>query len=212
MDSINSDDGVKPVIAMRSSTSRDWQHMIHEAVTPTSGHLLDADTFLEAGGLSIKLAMSSVNKLLKKHLKVGITVIRHHLQRVPQDTENVFANNDGVEVDDTSFPYYAHKHGDIMLGSITATRKTCLHCCIRTSLSRDVGREQIHLHPHRPLPPRRAGYGRGGRGHRGETTLATRDAYAARRVVSWRAARAITYHRRGEVQRVTVVPEEDESV
>jgi len=201
----------------------DWQHFDSlEAVTPTSGHLLDADTRLEKlVELSIKLAMSSVNQLLKKHLKVKVIICEgnHDITSsvfLRKTLKTVFANNERVEVDDTSFPYYAHKHGDIMLGfhhghkkknkdlpalfasepryreMWGASKYTYIHTGHYHSAEQDMaeaGGAIVERHP----------------------TLAARDAYAARGGwVSWRAARAITYHnKRGEVQRVTVVPEEE---
>lgn len=201
----------------------DWQHFDSlEAVTPTSGHLLDADTRLEKlVELSIKLALSSVNELLKKHLRVKVIVCEgnHDITSsvfLRKTLKTVFANNDRVEVDDTAFPYYAHKHGDIMLGFHHGHKKKnkdlpALFASEPRYREMWGSSKYTYIHTGHYHHAEQDMAEAGGAIVERHPTLASRDAYAARGGwVSWRAARAITYHkRRGEVQRVTVVPEEE---
>jgi len=201
----------------------DWQHFDSlEAVTPTSGHLLDADTRLEKlVELSIKLAMSSVNQLLKKHLKVKVIICEgnHDITSsvfLRKTLKTVFGNNDRVEVDDTSFPYYAHKHGDIMLGFHHGHKKKnkdlpALFASEPRYREMWGASKYTYIHTGHYHHAEQDMAEAGGAIVERHPTLAARDAYAARGGwVSWRAARAITYHnKRGEVQRVTVVPEEE---
>jgi len=201
----------------------DWQHFDSlEAVTPTSGHLLDADTRLEKlVELSIKLALSSINELLKKHLRVKVIVCEgnHDITSsvfLRKTLKTVFANNDRVEVDDTAFPYYAHKHGDIMLGFHHGHKKKnkdlpALFASEPRYREMWGSSKYTYIHTGHYHHAEQDMAEAGGAIVERHPTLAARDAYAARGGwVSWRAARAITYHkRRGEVQRVTVVPEEE---
>jgi len=201
----------------------DWQHFDSlEAVTPTSGHLLDADTRLEKlVELSINLALSSINELLKKHLRVKVIVCEgnHDITSsvfLRKTLKTVFANNDRVEVDDTAFPYYAHQHGDIMLGFHHGHKKKnkdlpALFASEPRYREMWGSSKYTYIHTGHYHHAEQDMAEAGGAIVERHPTLAARDAYAARGGwVSWRAARAITYHkRRGEVQRVTVVPEEE---
>lgn len=190
-----------------------------DAITPSSGHQLDADTrFPMMIELALDLTILLVESLLKKHNKVKVIICEgnHDLAGsawLQKAIKKIFRHNKRVEVDDSAFPYYAHQHGKIMLGFHHGHKKKnkalpalfasepryrqmwgeCLYTYIHTGhyhqTEQDMSEEGgaiVERHP----------------------TLAARDAYAARGGwVSWRAARAITYHvTEGEDIRISKPP------
>jgi hypothetical protein len=192
-----------------------WDGML--AVTPQSGHILDADTRY---GKLVEMAMSvmteAVNMMLKRYGKVvvlsaegnhdisGSIWLRKHIK-------HVFADEPRVEVIDNEFPYYAHLHGQTMLG-FHHGHKMKLANLHKLFASEPRFREMWgqanatyihtgHYHHERVIED-------GGAIAEQHPTLAARDAYAARGGwVSQRGAKVITYHKvDGEVARVTVRP------
>jgi hypothetical protein len=190
-----------------------------EAVTPTSGHPVDADTrYSMMVELGMDLVINCTEMLLGKHKKVKVIVCEgnHDLYGsawLQKFVKKMFRNNKRVEVDDTAIPYYAHLHGRIMLGFHHGHKKK------NTALPELFASEPryremwgkakytyIHTgHYHRTEQDMSEC---GGAIVERHPTLAARDAYAARGGwVSWRAARAITYHvEDGEECRVTRPP------
>lgn len=187
------------------------------SVTPSSGHILDADTrYGRLVELTITLMQEVVRMMLKAYPKVlviqaegnhdiaGSVWIRKHLK-------HMFADEPRVTVDDTEFPYYAHLHGKTMLAfhhghkmKLSAVHKLfasepryrpmwgeATRCYIHTG----------HLHHERVIED-------GGAIAEQHPTLASRDAYAVRGGwVSQSGAKAITYDKTdGEVHRITVRP------
>lgn len=190
------------------------------SVTPSSGHILDADTRY---GKLVELAMSvmteAVKMMLKRFDKVivvsaegnhdisGSIWLRKHLK-------HLFANEPRLEIIDNDFPYYAYLHGETMLG-FHHGHKIRLPQLAKLFASEprfrgmwgQVGKNSTcylhtgHMHHERVVED-------GGAIAEMHPTLAARDAYAARGgYVSLRGAKVITYDKfDGEVARVTVRP------
>lgn len=187
------------------------------SVTPSSGHILDADTRY---GKLVELAMTvmaqAVRMMLKRYEKVVVVSAEgnHDISGsiwLRKYIKHLFADEPRLEVIDNDYPFYAYLHGETMLGfhhghklklaqlhklfsSEPRTRElwgksstTYLHCG--------------HFHHERVIED-------GGAIAEMHPTLSGRDAYAARGgYVSARGAKAITYHEKlGEVSRVTVRP------
>ena len=190
-----------------------------DAVTPTSKHVLDADTrFGKLIDMALDTIVGSVEMLLGKHKKVKVIVCEgnHDLVGslwIRKMLKKIYAKNARLEVDDTEFPYYAHLHGSIMLGFHHGHKvKNKSLPALFASEPRfrkmwgDADYCYIHTgHYHHSEQDMAEG---GGAIVERHPTLSGRDAYAARGgYVSWRAAHAITYHTEyGEVRRVTVTP------
>lgn len=124
MDSINAmiDASPKSGIAVLNQMG-DFLHWDGlDAVTPSSGHILDADTRY---GKVVELAMlvmcDAIKLMLKKFGKVivvnaegnhdlsGSVWLRKHIK-------HMFSGDKRVIVEDNEFPYYAYLHGQTMLG------------------------------------------------------------------------------------------------
>lgn len=187
------------------------------SVTPQSGHILDADTRY---GKLVEMVMSvmteAVKMMLRKFEKVvvisaegnhdisGSIWLRKHIK-------HLFANEPRLEVIDNDFPYYAHLHGETMLG-FHHGHKVKLANLHKLFASEPRFREMWgsatttyihtgHYHHERVVED-------GGAIAEMHPTLSGRDAYAARGGwVSRRGAKAITYHKtEGEIARITVRP------
>jgi len=128
--------------------------------------------------------------------------------------ERIYSNNKRVTIDDTSFPFYAVSHGDIMLAAHHGHKvKNKSLPALFSSEPRyrkmfgDAKYAYIHVgHTHQK---EKDASEYGGAIVERHQTLAARDAYATRGGwVSQRAANAITYHKeKGEYSRVTVYPQ-----
>ena len=190
-----------------------------DAVTPTSKHVLDADTrFSRLIDMSLDVIMMSVEIMLAKFSQVKVIVCEgnHDLvgsMWIRKAIKKIYEKNLQVEVDDTDFPFYAHLHGDIMLafhhghkvknGSLPALFSSEPRYRKMWGMS-----EYTYIHTgHYHHTEQMMGEGGGAIVER-HPTLAGKDAYAARGGYhSWRAAHAITYHKAyGEHRRVTVTP------
>lgn len=187
------------------------------AVTPQSGHLLDADTrYGKLVELAIEVMGETIRLMLKRfgnvhviqaegnHDIAGSVWLRKHIK-------HVFANEPRVTVDDSEFPYYAYAHGETMLGFHHGHKMKLaqLHKLFASEprfrkMWGDAKYTYIHsghLHHERVIED-------GGAIAEMHPTLAARDAYAARGGwQSQRGAKIITYHKTlGEMHRVTVRP------
>ena len=194
-----------------------WDGML--AVTPASGHVLDADTrYGKLVDLSMEIMTQAVVMMLGKFDKVrviqaegnhdpsGSIWLRKHLK-------HVFSNDPRVEVDDTEFPFYAYLHGETMLGfhhghkiKLAQVHKLFASEPRYRAMWGKATQTYIHtghLHHERVIED-------GGAIAEQHPTLAGRDAYAARGGwISARGAKAITYDKiDGEIHRVTVRPRE----
>ena len=187
------------------------------SVTPSSGHILDADTRY---GKLVELAMcvmtEAVKMMLRRFEKVvvisaegnhdisGSIWLRKHIKRV-------FADEPRLEVIDNDYPFYAYLHGETMLGFHHGhkVKLAQLHKLFASEPRfRGMWGQSTtsylhcgHYHHERVIED-------GGAIAEMHPTLSGRDAYAARGGwVSKRGAKVITYDKMlGEVSRITVRP------
>lgn len=187
-----------------------------EALTPTSGHLLDSDgRFTKVVATAIRILRRIVDMALVKHEKVVVVMAEgnHDISSsiwLRVMFKALYENEPRVEVIDSVLPYYVYQHGNTMLAF-----------------------HHGHLKKNEGLPllfaaqyPKVWGgttkrYAHTGHRHHVEEkehsgmiviqhpTLAARDAYAARGGwIAERQVRAISYHvEHGEVARNTILPE-----
>lgn len=190
-----------------------------DPLTPTSKHLVDADSrFEQLVDVALKLVMTMIEMLLEKHKEVKVIVCEGNHDIVSslwlrKLIKAVYRDNKRMSVDDTSFPYYAHLHGSVLLGfhhghkkknkdlpSLFASEPRYRELWGKSKVT------YIHTgHYHHQEQDIKEDLGAIVERH---PTLAARDSYAARGGwTSWRAAHAITYHSdHGEQMRVTVTP------
>lgn len=186
------------------------------AVTPTSGHPLDADgRFSKMVQATIAALRRLVTRALAKHRRVIVLMAEgnHDLASsvwLRQMFKALYENEPRVEVIDSELPYYAFEFGRVMLGwhHSHLSKLTGLQQVFAAQFRAMWGRcEKVYIHTghlhHRHVKEE------GGAIVEQHPTLAARDAYAARG--GWQAERAaigITYHADyGEVARNTVRPE-----
>lgn len=187
------------------------------SITPSSGHILDADTRY---GKLVELAMcvmtEAVKMMLKKYQNVvvisaegnhdisGSIWLRKHLKQL-------FADEPRLQVIDNDYPYYAYLHGKTML-AFHHGHKLKLASLHKLFASEPRFRTMWgkadytyihtgHYHHERVIED-------GGAIAEMHCTLSGRDAYAARGgYVSARGAKVITYDKTlGEIARHTVRP------
>ena len=190
-----------------------------DSVTPSSGHILDADTRYDRLVRSAIHSMcNSIDMMLKKHNKVKVIIAEgnHDMAGsvwLRRAIERIYSANKRVEIDDTSFPFYAFNHGQIMIAAHHG------HKVKNKSLSALFSSEPryrqmygnakyTYIHTGHTHQKEKDASEYGGAIVERHQTLAARDAYATRGGwVSQRAANAITYHAdKGEYSRVTVYP------
>ena len=194
-----------------------WDGLL--AVTPASKHVLDVDTrYSKLIEMALSVTMACVEILLRKHKTVKLLVCEGNHDEsgsawLRKSAKVIYRDNKRLVVDDTDFPYYAHLHGEIMLGFHHGHKKK--NTALPTLFSSEPRYRQmwgsakycyIHTgHYHHSEQDMSEG---GGAIVERHPTIAGSDAYAARGgYVSWRAAHAITYHiKYGEHSRKTVVP------
>lgn len=195
----------------------DWMHQDGlGAITPTGGHLLDADSrFTKIVRVAVRILRRVVDLALMKHGRVLILMAEgNHDLSSSVWLRTMFAalyeNEPRVQVIESPLPYYAYQHGQTMLawhhGHLKKNDQLPL---LFAAQFPQVWGGTTHRYAH-------TGHRHHveEREHSGMTviqhpTLAARDAYAARGGwVADRAATAITYHTKfGQVGRVTVTPE-----
>lgn len=185
-------------------------------VTPTSGHLLDADgRYSKVVQVAIRILRQVIKTALSKHKKVIVLMAEgnHDLSSsiwLREMFKAVYEKEPRVYVIDTPLPYYVHQHGNVMLswhhGHLRKNDQLPLLFAAQfPRVWGDTKKRYVHTgHRHHTEEKE----------HSGMTvvqhpTLAARDAYAARGGwIAERRALAITYHKEfGEVSRVSVLPE-----
>jgi len=192
-----------------------------DSVTPASKHPLDADSrFHKLVDLSIRMIQYCTARLLEKHKRVKLIMCEGNHDEsssvwLRKCMKYLFANNDRVEVDDMAFPYYAHLHGEILLGFHHGHKMK--HANMAKLFSSEPRFRQmwgnakytfVHTgHFHHQKVTEDAGCIT-----EQHPTLAGKDAYSSRGgYVSWRCAKAITYHKTtGEYSRKVVHPDYNE--
>jgi hypothetical protein len=186
------------------------------AMTPTSGHILDADgRFTKMVESAVRIIRRIVAMLLAKHAKVHVIMAEGNHDMASSVwlrtmMKALYEDEPRITVDDSALPYYAYQWGNVMLGFSHshlkkfeglvnlmaaqfpvmwgATKKRYCHTGDKHH-AREKDSDGMHMIQH--------------------PTLAARDAYAARG--GWHSERnmsVITYHKNfGQVGRVTVCPE-----
>lgn len=195
----------------------DWMHYDGLApVTPTSGHMLDADgRFSKMVKVAVRILRRVVDMALTKHEKVIVLMAEGNHDMASSVWlramfQALYENEPRVEVIDSELPYYTYQHGKTMLawhhGHLQKNDQ--LPILFAAQFPKVWGNtEKRYCHTgHRHHVEEKE--------HSGMTviqhpTLAARDAYAARG--GWIAERqvtSITYSDQfGQVARNTVCPE-----
>jgi hypothetical protein len=191
-------------------------HDSFKAVTPASGHLLDADgRFRKMARVAIRVLRQIIDMALASHDIVHVVCAEGNHDEASSGwlaelLVAVYENEPRITIDDSPLPYYRYRFGKVFLGFHHG------HLRAKESLPllfvqqfRDEWGATSHSYIHT-----------GHRHHAEEkdvmgirlvehATLAARDAYAARHgYMAARQALVITYHQEyGEVARATVTPE-----
>lgn len=187
-----------------------------QAITPTSGHVLDADSrFGKVVEVAIRLIRQLVATALSKHSRVTLLIAEgnHDIASslwLRKLFSALYENEPRLTVHDCELPYYAVKWGRVMLGFHHGhMRKNDQLPALFAAQYRSMWGEcdKVYLHTgHRHHGERKEHTGAEVIQH---PTLAARDAYAARG--GWWSERRITaytYNKRyGEVGSNTVTPE-----
>lgn len=186
------------------------------AVTPTSGHILDADSrFSKMVSIAIRVLRRLVAKALEKHAKVTLVIaegnhdmassvwLRHMFKAL-------YEKEPRVQVIDSEQPYYAYQHGKVMLCWHHSHLKNMesLPLLFATKYQKMWGDTDYRFaHTGDKHHAKELEYA--GMTVTQHPTLASADAYAVRHgYMSVRRANAITYHADlGEVGRTTVNPD-----
>lgn len=187
-----------------------------KAMTPTHGHLLDADSrFGKIADIAIRMIRRKVDIALMKHQRVRLIVCEgNHDEITSLWLRKLFAclyeKEPRVTVEDSELPYYAYRFGSVMLAFHHGHLKKNDHLPLLfaaqfSKMWGETTKRYCHTGHRHHVEEKE---------HSGMTvlqhpTLAARDAYAARGGwIAERAAQAITYHKDfGQVGRVLVTPE-----
>lgn len=195
----------------------DWLHFDSLAsITPTSGHLLDADSrFPKVVAVATRILRYAVDSLLQKHAFVIVLMAEgNHDMASSVWLRHIFGllyeNEPRVKVMDSELPYYVHVHGKNMLafhhGHLKKNDQLPLLFAAQYPKEWGATTKRYCHTGHRHHVEEKE--------HSGMTviqhaTIAARDAYAARGGwIAERKMKAITYHDvHGERSTVTVTPE-----
>jgi len=173
----------------------------HDAVTPTSGNLLDADgRFAKMLDVSEDILLETIDKMLAKYRQVKVIVANGNHDLSIADTlrslvRRYYRKNDRLEVIGNANPFYALQHGNTMIG--------CHHGHLRKRIALPSHFSQYfakmwgntdyrylhcgHLHQYHSEE-------KGGATTTQHATLAAPDAYAAHKFdKSLRSINTITY-------------------
>lgn len=185
-------------------------------VTPTSGHLLDADSRYEkVVRVAVRILRRIIDAALERHEKVVVlmgegnhdmasSVWLRHLFSL------LYENEPRVEVMESALPYYAYQHGNTMLafhhGHLSKNSQLPLLFAAQFPVVWGTTTRRYCHTGHRHHVEEKEHNGMHVIQH---PTITARDAYAARGGwIADRSLTSITYHRDfGQVARITVVPE-----
>lgn len=186
-----------------------------DAVTPSSGHVLDADSrFQKLTRVAIKATRAVIKMLLEKHETVHVIFAEgnHDIAGsvwMREFLSVLYENEPRVYIDKNPDPYYCYTHGKVMLGYHHGHKKRIgdLSQVFAAKFRKEFGASEFayvhtgHLHHQKTLEDSLMIVEQ----HR---TLAAKDAYASRGGwLSGRSAAVITYHKAyGEVCRQTISP------
>lgn len=187
-----------------------------DAVTPSSGHVLDADTrFQKLARTAVYVTRVVIKMLLEKHEKVHVVFAEgnHDMAGsiwMREFLTVLYEDEPRVTVDTNPDPYYCYVHGDVTLFYHHGHKKKMesLSDVFAAKFRQQFGASKYsyahvgHLHHHKLIENSLMKIEQ-------HQTLAAKDAYASRGGwISNRSASVITYHRKyGEVCRSTISPE-----
>lgn len=186
------------------------------AVTPMHGHSLDSDGRMpKMVNVAIRILRKLIDIALRKHRKV-ILLLAEGNHDVSSSVwlramfSALYENEDRIEVIESELPYYVYQHGETMLGwhhgHLKKNEQLPLFFAAQfPKVWGDTSKRYAHTgHRHHKDVKEHAGMT-----VQQHTTIASRDAYAARGGwMSERGVEAITYHRLyGQVGTVTIIPE-----
>jgi hypothetical protein len=195
----------------------DWLHFDSlAAVTPTSGHILDADSrYSKVVRVATRILRRVIDKALGKHGRVVVVMAEgNHDLASSVWLRHLFAllyeREPRVTVLDSEIPYYVHVHGKTMLafhhGHLKKNDQLPLLFASQYPQEWGATTKRYAHTGHRHHTEEKEHSGMSVVQH---ATIAARDAYAARG--GWLAERkikAITYHSEfGETGTITVTPE-----
>jgi hypothetical protein len=187
-----------------------------DAVTPTSGHILDVDDrFDKLVNITIRVIRRVTQMLLEKHEHVHMIMAEgnHDLASsvwLRQMFSALYDNEPRITVDLSADPYYCYEFGENTLFFHHGHKKKVPNVddVLVAKFRKEYGRTKFshahmgHLHHDRILETNLMTVEQ-------HQTLAAKDSYAARG--GWmanRCARSITYHREfGKVQEYSISPE-----
>ena len=185
-------------------------------MTPTSGHLLDADDrFSKVVQVAIRILRRVIAHALTKHDKIIFINAEgnHDLSSsiwLRELFKAVYENEPRIDVVDTPLPYYVYQHGETMLawhhGHLKKNEQLPIFFASQFHDMWGKTKKRYCHTGHRHHFDEKEHSGMYVVQH---STIAARDAYAARGGwMSERTMKAITYHTQfGEVGRITVTPE-----
>lgn len=195
----------------------DWLHFDSLAqITPTSGHLLDADSrYPKVVSVATRILRRVIDTALLKHERVVVLMAEgnHDLASsvwLRHLFSLLYENQPRVKVMDSELPYYVHTHGKTMLafhhGHLKKNDQLPLLFASQYPHEWGATTKRYAHTGHRHHVEEKE--------HSGMTvvqhaTIAARDAYAARGGwIAERKIKAITYHSEyGETGTITVTPE-----
>lgn len=186
------------------------------AITPTSGHILDADgRFTKMVEVAVRVLRRIINMLLAKHNKVHVILAEGNHDMASSVWlrtmfKALYENEPRITVDDSALPYYAYEFGDVMLAFHHSHLKKfgAMREIIPAMFAEIWGRtKKRYCHTgnyHHTKEEDHAGLK-----VFQHPTLAARDAYASRGAwFSDREVCSITYHKKfGQGMRVYACPE-----
>lgn len=186
------------------------------AITPTSGHILDADgRFTKMVEVAVRVLRRIINMLLAKHRMVHVILAEGNHDMASSVWlrtmfKALYENEPRITVDDSALPYYAYEFGDVMLAFHHSHLKkfSAMREIIPAMFAEMWGRtKKRYCHTgnyHHAKEEEHAGLK-----VFQHPTLAARDAYASRGAwFSDREVCSITYHRKfGQGLRVYACPE-----
>lgn len=187
-----------------------------DAITPSSGHVLDADTrFQKLARAAIYITRTIIKVLLEKHEKVHVIFAEgnHDMASsiwMREFLTVLYEDEPRITIDQSPDPYYCYVHGETSLFYHHGHKKRMdgLSDVFAAKFRKELGNSTYsyahvgHLHHHRVIETSLMKIEQ-------HQTLAAKDAYASRGGwLSKRAATVITYHKKfGEVCRATITPE-----
>lgn len=191
-----------------------WDGM--EAVTPTHGHILDADTrFQKLVRVAIRAIRRVIGMLLDKHERVHIIMAEgnHDLASsiwLREWTAALYEDEPRITVDQSADPYYCYEHGKTALFFHHGhKRKPEAVDSVFVAKFREVFGRTRHAYAHMGHQHHKFVKETALMEVEQHRTLAAPDAHASRGGwMAGRDAKVITYHAEyGEVGRITVSPD-----